>query len=74
MIDNFATIGMSYLSVYGYGPINSDITLRGYGVSENVTSDSTGLFRFNSVYNFSYTYPELCLQAVDNQNRVTQPT
>ena len=74
MIDNFATIGMSYLSVYGYGPINSDITLQGYGVSENVTSDSTGLFRFNSVYNFSYTYPELCLQAVDNQNRVTQPT
>ena len=54
MIDNFATVGMSYLSIYGYGPINAEVNLKGYGMSESVTSDSTGLFRFNSVYSFSY--------------------
>jgi len=74
MIDNFATIGMSYLSIYGYGPINAEVNLKGYGMSESVTSDSTGLFRFNSVYSFTYIYPELCIQAVDEENRVTQPT
>jgi hypothetical protein len=65
---------MSYLSIYGYGPINAEVNLKGYGMSESVTSDSTGLFRFNSVYSFTYIYPELCIQAVDNENRVTQPT
>lgn len=74
MIDNFATVGMSYLSVYGYGPVNSEVNLKGFAVSEKTVSDETGLFRFNSVYNFSYIYPELCIQAVDNKNRVTQPT
>lgn len=74
MIDNYATIGKSYLSIYGYGPINSEVTLRGFGVSEKTISDNTGLFRFGSVYNFSYSYPELCIQAVDGENRVTQPT
>lgn len=74
MIDNFATVGKSWLSIYGYGPISSEINLRGFGISERTTSDSTGLFRFSSVYNFTYSYPELCIQAVDSENRVTQPT
>lgn len=74
MIDNFATVGKSYLSIYGYGPTNSEVSLRGFGVSEKTISDNTGLFRFGSVYNFSYSYPELCIQAVDFENRVTQPT
>ena len=74
MIDNFATVGKSYLSIYGYGPINSEVSLRGFGVSEKTISDETGLFRFGSVYNFTYTYPELCIQAVDAEKRVTQPT
>lgn len=74
MIDNFATVGKSWLSIYGYGPINSEVALRGRGISERTTSDSTGLFRFSSVYNFTYSYPELCIQAVDNEKRVTQPT
>lgn len=74
MIDNFATVGKSYLSIYGYGPINSEVNLKGYGMSESVTSDSTGLFRFNSVYSFTYIYPELCIQAVDDQRRTTQPS
>lgn len=74
MIDNYATIGKSYLSIYGYGPINAEVVLKGYGISEKTTSDNTGLFRFGSVYNFTYTYPELCIQAIDDQKRVTQPT
>lgn len=69
-----ATVGKSYLSIYGYGPINSEVLLRGNGVSERTFSDKTGLFRFGSVYNFTYTYPELCIQSVDDQKRTTQPT
>ena len=74
MIDNFATVGKSYLSIYGYGPINSEVVLKGFGISEKTISDKTGLFRFSSVYNFTYSYPELCIQAVDSEKRTTQPT
>lgn len=74
MIDNFATVGKSWLSIYGYGPINSEVSLRGFGISERTTTDKTGLFRFSSVYNFTYSYPELCIQAVDSEKRATQPT
>ena len=74
MIDNFATVGKSWLSIYGYGPINSEVVLRGFGISEKTIADKTGLFRFNSVYNFTYSYPELCIQSVDREDRVTQPT
>lgn len=69
-----ATIGKSYLSIYGYGPIHSEVTLKGQGVSEKTISDETGLFRFGSVYNFTYSYPELCIQSSDAEDRVTQPT
>lgn len=62
------------LTIYGFGPINSEVTLRGYGVSEKTISDSTGLFRFSEIYSFTYTYPELCIQAVDDLKRVTQPS
>ena len=62
------------LSIYGYGPSNSLVTLRGFGVSERTISDDKGYFVFSSIYSFSKTYPELCLQSTDNQNRTTQPT
>lgn len=62
------------LSIYGYGPINSEVVLKGFGVSEKVTSDDDGLFRFTEIYSFSYTYPELCIQAIDDKNRTTQPS
>jgi hypothetical protein len=62
------------LSIYGYGAINSEVTLRGFGVSEKTTTDSTGLFRFSEIYSFTYAYPELCIQLKDSENRVTQPT
>lgn len=74
MIDNFATVGKTSLSIYGYGPITSEVTISGFGVSERVISDKTGLFRFNKIYSYSFFYPELCIQAKDSQNRVTQPT
>lgn len=62
------------LIIYGYGPINSKVTLKGFGVSEQTTTDANGLFVFNRVYSLSLTYPELCVQLVDNENRVTQPS
>lgn len=74
-ITNYATVGKQRpLSIYGYGPINSDVSLRGFGMSERTTSDTSGFFRFTEIYSFTYTYPELCLQSVDDQKRVTQPT
>lgn len=69
-----ATIGTTSLSVYGYGPVDSSVTLKGFGVSEVTMSDNTGLFRFNAIYSFTYKYPELCIQAVDSEKRATQPT
>lgn len=62
------------LTIYGFGPANSEVTLRGFGVSEKTISDSTGLFRFSEIYSFTHTYPELCIQAVDDLRRVTQPS
>lgn len=59
------------LSIYGYGPPNSDVSLVGFGVSERTTTDSVGLFIFSPIYSYSYIYPELCIQAKDDQNRVT---
>lgn len=62
------------LTIYGYGPINSEVTLKGFGVSSKTVSDSNGLFRFSEIYSLSLKYPELCIQAVDDQNRTTQPS
>lgn len=62
------------LTIYGFGPINSEVTLKGFGVSEKVSSNSDGLFRFTEIYSLTYTYPELCIQAIDDQNRTTQPS
>lgn len=64
----------SALSIYGYGPINSVVSLKGFGVSETTISDKTGLFRFTGIYSYTKTYPELCVQAVDDKNRATQPS
>ncbi|MFZ3301205.1 MAG: hypothetical protein WA152_00650 [Microgenomates group bacterium] len=62
------------LTIYGYGPINSEVSLKGFGVSEKVVSDADGLFRFTEIYSLSYTYPELCIQAIDDKKRTTQPS
>src|SRR5689334_1771896 len=57
------------LSIYGYGPINAEVSLKGFGVSEKTVSDQTGFFIFDSIYSYTYSYPELCIQSVDNENR-----
>lgn len=62
------------LIIYGYGPSNADVSLKGFGVSEKTTSDEDGLFVFGGIYSFTYTYPELCVQATDSESRVTQPS
>lgn len=62
------------LSIYGYGAINSDVTLRGFGISERTTTDDKGFFRFHKIYSLTRLYPELCIQLNDLNNRVSQPT
>ncbi len=62
------------LTIYGYGPSNSEVSLKGFGISEKTISDSSGLFMFSEIYSFTYTYPELCIQAVDDRKRTTQPS
>lgn len=62
------------LSIYGFGPVNSEVSLKGFGVSEKTASDSNGFFIFDEIYSFAYKYPELCIQAVDSLNRSTQPS
>lgn len=61
-------------AIYGYGPINSDVTLNGIGVSAKTTSDSQGFFVFSPIYSYSSLYPELCVQAMDKLKRLTQPS
>jgi hypothetical protein len=60
-------------AIYGYGPINSEVSLNGIGVSAKTTSDSQGFFVFSPIYSYSSFYPELCVQAMDNLKRLTQP-
>ena len=62
------------LSIYGYGPAEAEVSLVGIGVSERVVSQENGFFRFDSIYSYSHFYPELCLQAIDSEKRVTQPS
>lgn len=69
-----ATVGKTVLSIYGYGPANSNVNLNGIGVSGNTTSDDKGFFRFEEIYSYTFVYPELCIQAVDSESRVTQPS
>lgn len=60
--------------IYGYGPPNSAVNLKGIGISEHIKADKSGYFVFDGIYSHSLRYPELCLQAVDGLNRVTQPS
>jgi hypothetical protein len=60
------------LIIYGYGPKQAEVTLKGFGVSEKTISDDSGLFIFGGIYSLTPKYPELCVQAVDNEKRVTQ--
>lgn len=62
------------LVIYGYGPSDSEISLKGFGVSEKTLSDNNGFFVFGGIYSLTDRYPELCIQGIDNEGRVTQPS
>ncbi|HCR36216.1 hypothetical protein A2130_03265 [Candidatus Woesebacteria bacterium GWC2_33_12] len=69
----YLTIGKPSLILYGYGPSESEIYLSGVGISERTTANKDGYFEFDEVYSYSFFYPELCLQAKDSFNRLSQP-
>lgn len=69
------------LIIYGYGPANSSFYLMGIAVYEVTKSDDKGYFVFNRLmfptilsYASDLLFPELCIQAVDENNLVTQPS
>lgn len=62
------------LVIYGYGPAKSEVSLKGFGVSEKTTTQENGFFAFGNIYSYTYKYPELCIQAMDSEMRLTQPS
>jgi len=69
------------LTIYGYAPSNSDVTLTGIAVSEQVRAQKNGYFEFKRLFfptHLSFAagklYPELCLYAIDDMARLTYPT
>lgn len=69
-----ATVGYPSLSIYGYGPVNAMVFLNGFGVQDTTVADSNGMFYFDNVYTYNFSYPELCLYAQDEEKLVTQPS
>ncbi|MDP1760523.1 MAG: hypothetical protein Q8L01_03735 [Candidatus Woesebacteria bacterium] len=69
-----ATIGSPKMVIYGYAPSDSNVLLNGIGVSSNTQADSTGYYLFDAVYTYDFSYPEICIQAIDEKKRTTQPT
>lgn len=78
-----ASIGEPKLTLYGWGPVKSKIYLTGLAVAETRESDGNGFFIFTKIFlprprigidRKNYEYPELCLQAVDEEKRSSQPT
>lgn len=68
-----AAIGEPRLTLYGWGPVKSRINLTGLAVAENRESDINGFFIFTKIF-LPAKYSELCLQAVDEEKRSSQPT
>lgn len=78
-----ASIGEPKLTLYGWGPVKTKIYLTGLAVAETQESDTNGFFIFTKIFlpyphlgidRKNYEYPELCLQAVDEGKRSSQPT
>ena len=66
--------------IYGYAPASSTVKLFGIQISSSTQAENDGFFIFRSLnlpttasYLMGNLYPELCLQAVDNEKRTTQP-
>ncbi|MDP3994722.1 MAG: hypothetical protein Q8P91_02745 [bacterium] len=68
-----AAIGEPKLTLYGWGPVESKINLTGLAVAETRQSDANGFFIFTNIF-LPSKYSELCLQAVDKENRSSHPT
>lgn len=70
-----AAIGIPKMTLWGYGPPNSNIQLLGVGVDQNTTSDGSGYYSFDIIYLLdANSYPEMCVTAIDSQNIATPPT
>lgn len=76
-------IGEPKLTLYGWGPVKSKISFTGLAVAETQESDANGFFIFTKIFlpaphigtdRKNYEYPELCLQAIDEEKRSSQPT
>jgi len=73
-----ASIGEPKLTLFGYGPVGSQVTLNGIGILEVTAANDIGYFEFNNVFlprggDGQEFYPEFCLQA-HYEEISTQPT
>jgi len=73
-----ASIGEPKLTLFGYGPVGSQVTLTGIGILEITAANDIGYFEFENVFLPRRTegqefYPEFCLQAYYEEIS-TQPT
>lgn len=70
-----ASVGERKLTIFGWAPSESKITVDGISVYDSVTAAKDGSFIISGVFLPVRTlYPEICLQAQDSQGRTTQPT
>ena len=70
-----ATLGEPKLILFGYSSPHSLVQLRGERVAEEVIADNQGYFLFDRTF-LPYPnpqYPELCLNAIDTQSRISFP-
>ena len=70
-----ATLGEPKLTLFGYSSPHSLVQLRGERVAEEVIADNQGYFLFDRAF-LPYPnpqYPELCLNAIDTQSRISFP-
>lgn len=68
------TIGVPKMALWGYGPPGSVLELSGVGVEQTTQSNETGYYLFDLVYVPAESFPELCVTAIDQNQRVTPPT
>jgi len=70
-----ASIGEPKLTLFGYSSPHSLVQLQGERMAEEVIADDNGYFFFDRVF-LPYPnpqYPELCLNAIDTQSRISFP-
>ncbi|PIZ48922.1 hypothetical protein COY29_02745 [Candidatus Woesebacteria bacterium CG_4_10_14_0_2_um_filter_39_14] len=70
-----ATLGEPKLTLFGYSSPHSLVQLHGERVAEEVIADNQGYFLFDRAF-LPYPnpqYPELCLNAIDTQSRISFP-